>query len=363
MADWLFGYLMPGLHLAEPVEFGPVAVVPPTDPRVRSLVANNKGVASLVGRVTNQFDEPISPASLLYRADKPATVDHYALASFRNCLALCSVIDGTVFALGRGSSRYALWSDHFDFYPYTSDAEGNLSSQSIAFGDIHRSGPFKGQSAPHIPPAQSVSFGLDKRTFRHCMRAWSSFFLKGDEKRPNRKLFRSLEVAFQAMRVPAVGSRHSSIHDFGIGVGLWVSAFEVLGRPWGKKKVNLGVIVELLGGAAFFDGKLTARRHRIKYNGKKSQINIVQWLYTRLYAARNDYMHGNAVDGTNLFPDQDTSRPNLLRLAPLVFRAALDSYLPQTARRTGKLAERLADEMLDLRFQSRYEAAILSAKT
>src|SRR5262245_25135 len=125
---WSFGFLLPHLHLRSSVEFGPVAIVPSRDARLVALATDARGVRQLVENLTDQFGERIAPSALLYRSDKPASVDYYALACFRNCLALCSVIDGTIFQLGGGTAGYPVWSDYFDFYPYTVDTSGELTA-------------------------------------------------------------------------------------------------------------------------------------------------------------------------------------------------------------------------------------------
>jgi hypothetical protein len=362
---WSFGFLLPHLHLRNSVEFGPVAMVPSGDQRLVALANDTPGVRQLVENLTDQFGERIAPSALLFRSDKPASVDYYALACFRNCLALCSVIDGTIFQLSGGTAGYPVWSDYFDFYPYTVDTSGQLTARSVAILDISPPGEFKGQKAPHLPSGDRLSFGYDENIFLRCMRAWRDYFVKEADTRPNRTLFRAVEVAYQAMRVPAVGSPRPTIHDSGIGVALWVSAFEVLAHPWGKQ-ANVCAVLDVLGKAVYLDPELRSTKYRFRYGRppkfKFRQNNFVQRLYTQLYSARNDYLHGNTVDGSNLFPDGNQKMPNLLRIAPLIFRAVLDGHLRPIRRYQGLRPERQAAEMMHLSYQGRYERAILKCK-
>src|SRR5262245_31989280 len=93
---WEFGYLLPNVGLSEPIENGPVALVPHSDARLRGLAQASFGVSQLLTRFTDQFGEEIQPSALLLASDRPATVDYYAVASFRNCVAVSSIVDGWV---------------------------------------------------------------------------------------------------------------------------------------------------------------------------------------------------------------------------------------------------------------------------
>jgi len=358
---WSFGFLLPHLHLRRSVEFGPVAIVPSGDERLIALANETQGIRQLVENMTDQFGERIAPSALLFRSDKPASVDYYALACFRNCLAICSVIDGTIFQLSGGTAGYPVWSDYFDFYPYTVDRSGKLTAQSVAIRHVSPPGEFKGQKAPHLPAGDHLSFGHDENIFLRCTRVWNDYFVKESDTRSNRTLFRAVEVAYQAMRVPAVGSRRPTIHDIGIGVALWVSAFEVLTHPWGKQ-ANVGAVLDVLGKVAYLAPELCSTRYRFKHRSTSRQNNFVQKLYTQLYSARNDYLHGNTVDGSNLFPGGNQKMPNLLRIAPLIFRAALDGHLRPIRKYQGLRPDRLAAEMMHLSYRGRYEEAILKCK-
>jgi hypothetical protein len=60
------------------------------------------------------------------------------------------------------------------------------------------------------------------------------------------------------------------------------------------------------------------------------QVDYVQRLYSELYAARNDYLHGNPVTTPrNLFPARRANGPTLLHVGSLIYRAALDAHLPE----------------------------------
>ena len=179
-----------------------------------------------------------------------------------------------------------------------------------------------------------------------------------------RVLFRSLEVACQAARVPAVGTRTPTIHDVGIGLALWVSAFEILSHPK-EGDATRTTVLDLLETAAWKTSKLKARRFKI-WGPKKTirRISLVQKLYCELYRARNDFLHGNRVTASKLFPLNKSGGPTLLHCAPLIYRAALLETLPLKPRKTRKsdFATQWAAWRLANMGQSQYEKAVLQCR-
>src|SRR5438309_186800 len=84
--SWSFGFLIPHVGFVDPIEYGPLALVPHNDPRLVTLAQTSNGVNRLLTRFTDQFGESIEPSALLIASDGSATVDYYAVTSFRNCI-------------------------------------------------------------------------------------------------------------------------------------------------------------------------------------------------------------------------------------------------------------------------------------
>lgn len=331
---WEFGYLLPHVGFNESIENGPVALVPCNDPQLLGLAKTFFGVNQLLTRFTDQFGETIRTSALLLTSDRPATVGYYAVASFRNCVAISSIIDGWVKQLTGGNAGYPLWSDYFDFYPFTVTADGDLSALSVASREINRPDGFRGQKTPYLPTLNAGVCAVDEEILNRLLSRWNRFFTNDVQDRATRILFRSLEVAYQAMRVPASGSRAPTIHEIGVGISLWVSAFEILSHPW-RADANLATVLDLLETAEWDNRDLAARRYRVRYRNKTRQVNYVQHLYEKLYSARCDYLHGNPVTPRNLFPDHRKEGLTLLHIASLIYRAALDGHLPRPRQPRG----------------------------
>jgi hypothetical protein len=320
-------------------------------------------VETLCATFTDQFGRPIEPSAILTSPDAPASVDFEQVVAFRNSVAISSLIDARIFQTNGGSAGYPLWSDYFDFYPFTVTRDGDLGARSVAIQEIDLHGDFRGQKAPHLPTNDRLSFGLDQDVLDSCLVFWDRRFVRGCDERRTRRLFRSLEVAYLASRVPALGSRTPSIHDYGTSVALWVSAFEILShrkeKNQKKASASLRTVHQLLGQYEWESDDLKEKRYRVKHHKNVYGANVIQKLYQYLYRARNAFLHGNAVRAEHLHPTGDTSARPLPHCAALIYRAALLAYTNIAARRVqGDFAAQVAAYMSAHRETTRYERAV-----
>lgn len=338
--DWDFGYLMPQISFREAIQNEFLALVPFTDERLIELADSCEGVRVLVRGLTDAFGRECQPSALLIRKNAPSSIDFTAVVDFRNAIAVSSLIDGMSLQLSGRNAGYPQWSDYFDFYSYASSNDGgNLIGQSLALTGLERTSDFAGQAAPHLPPSSSIHPDVDQVILDAILVQWDRKYLNKRSDRSTRVLFRSLQVASNAARLPGTGTRIPTIHDLGLSVATWVSAFEVLSHP-ATGNANLKTVLDCLEHASWMSPKLQARRYRSNYRGAPRQINFSQRIYTELYQARNDFLHGNRVSFKSLFPFKNDSLPSLPACSILVYRAALAGFLtrlpstPQAASQT-----------------------------
>ena len=364
---WEFAYLLPHAAFQEPIENEYLALVPPDDSRLKALARQHTAVKRLAERFTDQFRRKLKPSALLVRSDAPKSVlDFYAVVSYRNLIAVASLIDAWTYQLGGGSAGYPLWTDYFDLYAFTPTKDyRQLMAQSVASMEIDQPTKFAGQRAAHLPTAERLSFGVDKCVLNTCLHHWKRRFVAGRREWKNRVLFRSLEIACQAARMPAVGTRHPTIHDAGIGISLWVSAFEIL-KQRRTDYASLKSVLTLLKRADWLDAKLKARRYSLKDRKGKvvARINYACKLYAELYRARCDFLHGNPVSAGNLFPSGERKSPGLLHCAPLVYRVALLAFLGagSAPRPTGSLQRYAEACFAHSLHQGQFEDALLTCQ-
>ncbi|TWT52015.1 hypothetical protein [Allorhodopirellula solitaria] len=325
---WDFGYLMPQISFTESIENQSLALVPFSDPRFVAIANSCDATNALKSGLTDAFGRDCKSSALLVNSNAPGNIDFVAVLDFRNAVAISSLIDGFSLQLSGGNAGYPQWSNYFDFYSYTPTTDGNLVGQSLALTGYERSEGFAGQTTPYLPPSTSIHPGVDNGVLDALLLQWNRKHLNKKSDRGTRALFRSLQVASAASRLPGVGTRVPTIHDLGLSVATWVSAFEVLSHP-GNGNANKTTVLDCLEDASWMSPKLKARSYQSKSHSGKTvrRINFCQRLYTELYQTRNDFLHGNKVAFKSLFPFRDDRLPSLPAIAVLVYRAALEGFL------------------------------------
>lgn len=321
--NWNFAYVLPNARFSEPIENEWLALVPYCDPRFEELSFNSVAVEKLREGFRDQFDRQVQPSALLIRDGAPQSVDLYAALSFRNAIAISSVIDAWSHKISGGKGGFPLWTDYFDFYRFTATRDGNaMIARSLATVSLDSPDYFHGQSHPHLASGNAISIGIDHEVLDFLLWHWRQGFNRKSMPRQTRVVLRSLEIAFQAARMPSVGSQGITIHDMGVSIGLWVSAFEILTHPK-KGNANLGTVVKCLGKIKMRNPKVNAKRYKLKYDGKWYRVSFIERLYKSLYDSRNDFMHGNKVKESSTYPFKKPKLPHLPACAALLYRIAL----------------------------------------
>jgi len=339
--NWEFRFLLHNLELKEAFDSEFMAIVPNNDARLSRIIADVPAVASLIQNFADQFGKQRYPCALLIRKDAPgSTTSLDAIVSFRNIFALSCLLYAWPRTIKSINVFFPLWSDFFDFYPVRLTRDPNfLHILSPAANGANQPQTFRGQVSPGLPNPAHLKFKPDDRILPPLLHVWTREFGKAKPSGwKTRVLFRSLEIAYQAASVPT--SNMSSIYDFGSRIGLWLSAFEVLVHPR-KGDASFQTVVELLRAFPWHNPRLRRRLFLVVKSRKrnKMRVNLVQNLYGELYEARNDFLHGNAVTASRLFPFRNKRRPSLTQVAPLVYKVALSCFLekvPYISRKQGQ---------------------------
>ena len=361
--QWLLGYVLQNLTCKKPFDSEYMAIVPHSDPRVQEIAANSALERSLVENFTDQFGKKRNPSVLIVRNDAPAqvrTID--AAVCFRNLVAISCVVQGRQESLGQLNVRGTLYTDFFDFYPTTITADRTaVRTISPALDGWDQPQEFHGMTSPGLPSTEWVGVEPEESLLRPLMEAWNNFYTGPKLYECEATgLFRSLQVAYHAAAMPA--SNQQSIYDFGVRVGLWVSAFEILAHPrlsGGKGNANFKTVKELLEKQTWSNAELRDCKHDVHYDNECHKANLVVKLYRDLYKARNCFLHGNAVLLEHLFPFKNNKRPPLTHLAPLIYRAALLGFLDRFAAPVKEPAPDLAAmEMTNERIDQAFATAM-----
>jgi hypothetical protein len=306
------------------------------DPRLGDLATNpgNTTGRAMLDRFASTFGTDYRPACLLIRQGAPERLRHReALSAFRNVCAISTTSRVWAMSLlhpwGASAQSGIKWSDNFFFGFHTPGHSGAIVTLNGAMAGLdNRINRFRGQPSAHIGVPTHYHPDVDAQLLTRLMVAWRRYYVQNKERRVFRRLFRSLEVAFHAGLFPGDGL--TSINDVGTRLGLWVSAFEVLFHP-SQQSVGKRVVQAQLQGAPFQKPAMRARRYTVwtKRNGVRTKHAAVlaEALYDDLYAARNDFMHGNSVTGRDVRYRRSSRHVPLMTVAPVLYNIALLSFL------------------------------------
>ena len=333
MTDWKLTFVLPNFHLADPIEGGEIALVPHDDPRLTALERLHPNVKSFLDCFTNQFTSPLHPNAMLVCADAPKsafTVE--AISGFRDLIVMSVIPYNRSRALGHSNHDYIFWSDFFDFYPWWLDAEKGykwLLAHTPGFSGVDSVKRFAGQSSPSVAASlakidDEFCPAIDKPLLKTLIEKWRNSFLSKDSSTADTQLFRSLNMANHAGRIPA--SPETTIYDVGRSIALWISAFEILAHP-GKSEVTGSHVIDLLNNKHWLSPELKHRRFWRKRNKAKPRehFTFAGSLYHQVYEARNHFLHGNRVALDTLKVKQ-SGHPLFYYAGPL-YRMALSGFL------------------------------------
>lgn len=361
---WVLIFIIPNLILKESFETEYMAIVPYDDKRLTNIRLNSSSAKNLLNNFKTVTGNKVNPPALIWRKNAPKTVrNNEAIVAFRNSFAISSLLYNCTVSVNSNSVFGPAFSDFFDFYPVTIGKKDSLHISSPA---LEAYGPsldkFYGTIYPHLPyndfnEAKINDFIADK-----IIEKWTERFISpGKDTWDTRLLFRSLEMAYQAMTTPF--RNNSTIYDYGTNLSLWVSAFEILVHKKPGDKVGWRQVIEFLGKYRWGPKKLRGNWYNICKDKKKSKTikgNLIQKLYMELNSIRNAILHGNQVTKRHLFPFQNTKRPPLALIVPTLYWVALSIFLPSykvNKRSVEEIGKAIMESMNNLK----YEEALLSS--
>lgn len=348
---WKLGFVLPNCRLESAIDTDYVAMVPFADPRLTAITEHQPPAKSVVTGFRDRYGNSVYPSALLFRDDSPSSIVSVpALIAFRNLVALSHITRAWAFTLTQHQSIGPLWSDYFDISPVRPAKDGrHLVTITQAMTAIDDATPFVGCTTPLLPDPSQVVFRPDRQLLTQLLRMWRRRFESGHTSQwATLTVTRSLEMFFAAAAVPS--ENHGTLYDYGISVGLWVSAFEVVSRARSEDS-SFRTVFDLLGEHPWSEPKLRTRRYRVRWRGRLS-ANLSQRLYKQLYDARNQFLHGNPVAEKDLHAFQRADGPILIGLAPLLLRVALLASLnrlgigPLATEPTSLLEDRIVQALL-----------------
>lgn len=282
--NWELIFSIPNLGIHNAIGNENIAIVPNDDPRIMEIASKNNVTKHFIEGFEDQFRRKVSSSFLIIPSRAPNSLrDIDTIVGFRNIIALSSIIKGYEHSLKSNFVAYTLYSDHFDLYPISvsKDEKGFITSSPSVLGYDDDAQNFIGQTSPALANPGHVTANPDVQLYGLLEKVWNRRYVKRKlNEWQSRKLFRSLEMAYQATTLPF--KNHSTIYDFGASACLWVSAFEIMSHPR-TGKANLLSVLNLLSGYKWENKVIKRKVYKIEYRGNSSKYNLIQKLYKELY--------------------------------------------------------------------------------
>ena len=194
---------------------------------------------------------------------------------FRDLVAISVIPLNRSWDLQHGPQHRILWSDTFAFYPWTLDKNNNyLVAQTPALFGLHLVEEFRGQSAPELPSRLPLDrLSIDEPLLASLMERWRRRYVTATPDINERKLFRSLNMANQASRIPA--GTDATFYDVGRSIALWISAFEILAHSGKGGRSGPLEVVKLLNRIPWLRSRLRASRIQHRRKRTKGRLSSV----------------------------------------------------------------------------------------
>jgi hypothetical protein len=322
MSDWIPIFLMPNLRVGHEVVAEEMAIVPFDDPRVASYEKEFPDFRRFVRKFTDPFGAHIAPGVFLLHTKAPKTFRSIeAVSSFRDLLTLSVIPLQRARGIIHGHSHHIQYSDYFDFYPWTfNDQNKHLVCNTPGLVGLHEVRAFKGQSSPVLSAIDFKHMDVDAPLLKSLLGRWRVRYSTTKPEWADRALFRSLNMAMAASKMPA----GADVTNFALGrnLGLWVSAFEILTHT-GQEKLKLGHVYDKVGSAPWRQKK--TKRKLFSPHHSHFKRNLGCWVYGEIYRVRNHFLHGEPVSPQSLIVKR--SKRNLFSYAPMLYRMLLTGFL------------------------------------
>jgi len=323
---WEVAFVLPNIQVHEPTETTHMALVPYNNPRVRELRRKHPVLNRYLSRFSDAIGEKVRPSVLMHRHPSPrSTRTPDAFAGFRDLLAISVVPMSRARGLTQRTRSAAIqYSNYFDPFPWfvTNDYQNILlATPSVThFNDVNT---FRGHTHADLFIHQLKDFEIDHVLLKRLIEEWRLRFAVKNPSTHSVALFRSLNMATQAARMPAATG--VTLFDIGRLMILWSSAFEILINPGlGHNNKQLGRIYDKLETVQWVT-PFARRCIYSVYGSPDKKRGAACWLYSLIHKLRNDFVHGNPVDRKKIrLPC--TNAPLWMHVAPL-YRLMLTAHL------------------------------------
>lgn len=325
-ADWTPMFVLPNIPLEAAIGCEIAALVPASDRRIAALKRKHPTLRQFLNRFADNFGQKFEPSVLILDSAAPPIFRGVkALASFRDLIALSAVTYGRALELRHPRGHRVLFGEAFAIYPWTLDRQyKDVIGSTPAMLGTHELSRFKGQSSPALLRTSLGDSDIDQPLLAALMERWRRCYEVAQPAWKDVALMRSLNMAYHASLLPA--GTDTTFYDIGRVVSLWVSAFEILVHPGGSGQANRDKVFEMIERTPWAISESSQLAHNTGCKTKVKKRTLASWLYQVLYECRNDFVHGNPVERSNLI--LSTPQRMIFEYAAPLYRIALTAFLP-----------------------------------
>jgi hypothetical protein len=319
---WAPMFSLPNLHVKFPIQVDGFALVSPDDFRIAAIKKNQPRLGSFLRRFKTEFGDPVEPSTMIWRRDKPDTYRTIsAISGFRDLISM-SVIPLSWAKMHQfGNVQGPTYSDTFAVYPWMVDNQGKgLVTQTPSLLAYHEVKRLRGQTTAALSFHQLGRRDVDMLLMNELLKRWEQCFGSDSPAVEDERLFRSLNMANAAARLPA--GADTNLYDVVRSVALWASAFEILYPA--RSQAHKGVYAALEG-IAWNLSACKDKKYQVFGDKSGQPRSLPVWLFGEINSLRNDALHGNAILPGRLIV-APAKQPLHAFAAPL-YRMILTAYL------------------------------------
>jgi hypothetical protein len=324
MSSWIPMFALPNVAVEEAIEADGVALVSFQDERLQQIANDHESFASYLARFRTEFGRRVQPSIIIWRDDSSERYRSVeALAGFRDAISISVTPYGWATLLRYGHIPDILYSDWFAIYPWMLDKNYEyVVMRTMAQMGLDEAKELRPQSTPGITPRPLIRRMIDRPMLEALLKRWPVRYQTEDSCWEDTALFRSLNMANAASKLPA--SAEGTNYDIGRSIGLWVSAFEILVHTGTRS--DLFKVYDIFDEVEWHLTECKAKTYQAHgFKAGRRLRTLACWIYGKIYEGRNHFIHGNPVTADTLVVPQ--SDRHLLQYAPILYRMALAGFL------------------------------------
>jgi hypothetical protein len=319
---WWPMFSLPNLNVKFPIQVEGFALVPADDFRIEAIKKKQPRLGSFLKRFKTEFGDAVEPSTIIWRKDKPDTYRSIsAISGFRDLVSM-SVIPLSWAKTHRfGHVQGPMYSGTFAVYPWMVDNRGEgLITQTPSLLGYHEVKRLRGQTMAALSFHQLDPRDVDMLLLNELLKRWERCFSTDSPAVEDERLFRSLNMANAAAKLPA--GADTNLYDVVRSAALWASAFEIL---YPAKNQAFKGVYAALESITWNLSACSDKKYEVfgDKNGQRRSLPV--WLFGEINLLRNDALHGNPIPPGRLIV-APAKQPLHMFAAPL-YRMILTAYL------------------------------------